>query len=264
LSTVKNTIYFMVDAMRRWQFFLENDRRNDLSSVERATAWASEVLRVLRFIRDDRLLPLAGAEAIPLMPLWALASQAHFDTVADRTTWATNTNVLRSVAGRVEKFRGRRIDVALLEAVGQGYGFEGKPEVVAQLAADEVMARYVALAEPQVQRGSKPMREVRVKLIADGPHERDKDGVMKLTVRDFATASSIFWQSTFSSLVPTNAEHVCADCGRDLGPTPKNRTRRAKRCAKCTYKHWWEMKSPEERRRIECEKKRRWRENQST
>jgi hypothetical protein len=151
-----------------------------------------------------------------------------------------------------------------LEAVGRQCGFEGKPGVVAEMAADEVMDWHVALATPRVQRGSKPMGEVRVKLVVDEPRERNKHGVMQLTVRNFATASLLFWQTLFISLIPGNADQVCQDCGCDLGLTPTNRARRAKRCSRCEYKHWWQMKTPEERKRISREKKQQWRENQST
>src|SRR5262249_14754535 len=116
---------FHCGHMKRWQFYLTADRKLDLSDVAKATEWAVEVLRGLGFVRDERLLPVG--HPISLVGLWAIVLWVRCDTEADRARWVKATHALRSVAGRVEKFRGRKAEIGPLEA-------------------DRLMAEYLALA----------------------------------------------------------------------------------------------------------------------
>jgi hypothetical protein len=227
--------------MTRWQFFLKADRERDLSTVASGTAWAFEVLRSLGYITDDRRIT-PGDNAVSLKAIWGLVLQMHSDTDADREWkrkwWAPSVNSLRSVAARFEKFRGRRAEIDPLEA-------------------DRIARGYLALARPMLQVGPKPMREMRIKLIPEMP--RDANGVQVMA--NFATAAIVLFQSLFCSMVPTNAEHLCQDCFRELPETNSGKTSRAKRCKRCAYKAWWNSKSDKERKEIQNTKMRKYREN---
>src|SRR5262245_26566858 len=130
--------------MLRWQFFLTADRDRDLSSVATATAWVQEVLNEYGWPLYDRPKPLP----FPLLGTTGVAWVVARETEADRVSWKRATHALRSVAGRVAGFRGRRAEIDGLEA-------------------DQVAAEYIAQSRPQLQVGTKPIREARMKLVAD-------------------------------------------------------------------------------------------------
>jgi hypothetical protein len=214
--------------MKRWGFFLALDKEHDLSDVGRGCQYG--------------LFGLRGGEPMIERFGWCMRLAAvalTTPTKKDAAQWARAVNALRSVAGRVAGYRGR------------------KPEITAT-EADEVMAHYISMTEPKVVIGEKPVRKIRLQYVPrPSAHERAHAAIFSDKDSAFAAAADIYFQHIFASLIQPDG--VCGDCGRELGATT-----RAKRCASCKAKRYWDSLPIEKRRERQREKKRRQRAKQKS
>ena len=159
-------------------------------------------------------------------------------TTEEELAWVKAVHALRSCARRIA-----------------GYKPPKKKDRVSALSAhdaDEVMRDYVALLEPQLQIYEEQKDSTRLRLKPDPPKGMSV----------FAKNSSIFWQEVFASLLTGFSDPICGKCGTPLPPTPTGKPARSKFCSKCAWKVWWESKDPEERKKLERERKRHQRKGQ--
>lgn len=201
--------------MERWRFFLEADKREDLSHIDAARNWAHVSI-------------FSGTGPLSAALMAITFSRPEPD---DAGTWERSVRALRSVAGRMESFRGR-------------------PPGIGPREADEVMTGYVRMLHPVLLLGDRPLRSAeRLRLLPNVP---DRIGT-------FAESSSLFFAVVFGSLLRGFSDPICASCSRELPPSRSGKISRARRCRSCVRKAWWDRLDVKERREKEAQKKRRQR-----
>jgi hypothetical protein len=206
--------------MRLFEYVLAEDRRLDLSDVQKTRVWLSE--------RPWNVEP-------------------HLDDALSR--WTPNLLALRSVARRLQGGRGVR----------PCHGMSDRDaDMVLQEHLSCVCVWPVCAVTTSGALDFKDYRGLQV-FPTYQPRDRPP-GCRTVAVAELASDSpeaetfwwdgaSLFWQRVFLSLLQEGGPAICQRCGRQLvGLTPKGRPRKQSKCKQCAWRDWRAKQSPESMR----------------
>jgi hypothetical protein len=223
-----------------WQYLMDADDADDLSTPEAGRAW----------MVWQEWVPLHGDDADgrfwSALPAWS---------ADEREEWTRCVLALRSLVGRLTDRRPKR------DAARDGFG---------AWQADAVLNRYLFKLRWTTRKGPAggPALDRKNFLGLQGwPTEevRIAGQVERRTVGPFFSrmeVPGIFWQWVFYSLVAPDVDPVCADCGRPLERTKKGHRPRKERCRRCYLRQLHDGEDPAERRKKWAAEKRRQRERE--